>query len=169
MRQINIYKFSELSDEAKEIAINDMRYDVQDILNVSIADEFQRTAITIEEQYNAHTQKSYTQFIYSGVDSEDYDGADKVKEWVAAHTTKKYDDEWWLTGTYTDDAVCEYIAKVINGEIQVETIEDFLDACGDCINTQWLSAEDYNQSNEVVAEFLDSNNYEFTENGKVFC
>lgn len=175
-REIKVYTFNELSEDAKKVAIDSMRNDVANYLNSFDALDFRATVKEVCDVFNAKSSGRYlTDLRYSGDDYDEYvdeDGnetAETVRQFVEDRLKRAgidIENDWQFTGTFADDAACKYIEQVLKGEKTPESIDEFIKELGDAIHYQWEQQEEANSDDEVVAEFLSANNYEFLESGK---
>lgn len=180
-RDIKVYTFDELSEEAKKNAIDNMRYRVAEDLDYFDADDFGETIKEVCEVFNAESYgNELTNLHYRGDDYGEYmdeDGqetAESVRSFVEDRlnlngiSKKAIETDWGFTGVYSDDAACQYIRKVLNGEENPDSIDEFIEVLGNQIDYQWEKQQESNCEDETVAEELSANNYEFLEDGTPF-
>lgn len=181
VREVKVYTFDELSEEAKKNAIDNLRYRVAEDLDYFDADDFGETIKEVCEVFNAESYgNELTDLHYRGDDYGEYmdeDGqetAESVRSFVedrlewSGISKKAIETDWAFTGVYSDDAACQYIKKVLNGEENPGSIDEFIEVLGDQIGYQWEKQQEYNSGDETVAEQLSANNYEFLEDGTPF-
>ena len=177
-RDVKVYTFDELSEDAKKVAIDKMRYQVAEDLNSFDASDFRKTVKEVCAVFNAESYGNYlTDLHYRGDNYDEYadeDGketAETVRQFVADRLEYNGIDiknDWVFTRVFSDDAACDYIRKVLSGENTPETIDEFVEELGESIRHQWEQQEEYNCGDDVVAEDLSVNNYEFLEDGTPF-
>lgn len=175
-REIKVYTFDELSDEAKKTAINSMRNNVAEDLNAFDANDFRATVKEVCDVFNAKSSGHYlTDLRYRGdnydeyVDEDGNETAETVRQFVEDRL--KWADidikkDYPFTGVFTDEDACKYIEEVLKGEKTPESIDEFIEELGKVIHYQWEQQEDANTDDEVIADFLIANEYEFLESGK---
>lgn len=175
-REIKVYTFDELSEDAKKTAIDSLRYDVAEDLNAFDAEDFRATVKEVCDVFNAESSGRYlTDLHYRGDNYDEYvdeDGNETVAtvrkfiedrlKWADIDIKKDYP----FTGVFSDEAACKYIEEVLKGEKTPESIDEFIEKLGEEIRHQWEQQEDANSDDEVVADYLSANNYEFLESGK---
>lgn len=174
-REIKVYTFDELSEEAKKTAIDSMRDDVANNLNSFDADDFRATVKEVCDVFNAKSSGRYwTDLHYRGDNYDEYvdeggnETAETVRKFVEDRLTWADIDikkDYPFTGVFSDDAACKYIEQVLKGEKVPESIDEFIKELGEEIHYQWEQQEDANSDDEVVAEFLSANGYDFLESG----
>ena len=176
-RDVKVYTFDELSEEAKKVAIDNMRYRVAEDLDYFDADDFGETIKEVCEVFNAESYgNELTNLHYRGDDYGEYmdENEKETPETVRNFVEDRLKwgdiniDDWGFTGVYSDDAACQYIRKVLNGEENPDSIDEFIEVLGDQIDYQWEKQQESNCGDETVAEELSANNYEFLEDGTPF-
>ncbi len=177
-RDVKVYTFDELSEEAKKVAIDNMRYRVAEDLDSFDASDFRETVKEVCDVFYAESYgNDLTDLHYRGDNYDEYadengrETAETVRQFVAdrlEYSGIDIENDWVFTGVYSDDAACGYIRKVLSGENTPETIDDFVEELGESIRHQWEKQEEYNCEDETVAEELSANNYEFLEDGTPF-
>jgi hypothetical protein len=165
--EINLYKFSELSEESKKRAINDL-YDI----NVDYDwwddtyDDAKNIGLKITG-FDLDRNKHCTgMFIDSAVDCatkikeehgkecETYKTADLfLNSFLPAKEQWEKDNEGW----YYED---EPEAQDAQGEFLKSILEDYATILQD--ESEYLTSE------PAIIETIESNNYDFTENGKLY-
>jgi len=180
VKLINVYKFNELPEEAKEAAINQWREaDQYEHFNgtelVGTLDAFVK-AIDLfelhEYRYGGYDGRD-------GVDIEWYD--DSIKDMQGARLWKYLQKHYvgpedmigydgkpiFLTGTCFDydilQPIVEFLsAKTINQEI---TFAELIQDCFDSWRKAAVNDLEYQNSDEYITETIEANEYEFYEDG----
>ena len=177
-RQVEVYSFDELDEETQREVVERYGTDIINDRNAWDANDFRATVEALCEKYNLEEGRDYVtdlsfgrydyyfdEYVLNGVADENADESyETVKAYVEDHTDFNLDD-WGLTGTYADDAACEYIKKVLSGAEQPSTIDEFVEDLGYAVRNQWERNEEYNAEFEQVAEEISNNEWEFTANG----
>ena len=98
----------------------------------------------------------------------------KSKEHPAGLTYKKryskvmFERNYCLTGAWTSAVVDDYMNKRWDYVRKHRTIEDFLDDMLYDFFKQWERDMEYNSEDEAVEETIIGNDYEFTEDGRLY-
>jgi len=165
---------------------SDYRYGCQNYINSSIEesaiDYYYSTEIlefTGIRLYK-YIVNNYSEYLFKPAYKKSFDGHKKhkrIRNKIADHTKKKYcsyysgisfDDSCVLTGYCIDDDILKPIYDFLKKPDKTSTLEDILK---DCLE-EWLSAcnrdYEYQFSEEAIIETIDANDYEFTEDGKIY-
>jgi len=163
MRQvaINVYKFSELSDKAKEKAKNVYRENTD-----SYNGEYFYSLKKLAEHFNSKLNVTYNRYEFDTPEMEDADIQAKMNELGTFNPdTLQGHGECVLTGCSTDeDAIDGFRRAWHKGERDLERL---LDAAS---NSAMESAESEYEAlfeDETFAEHCDANNYEFLDDGVI--
>lgn len=170
-RSIELYTFDELDEQAQQAAIEKYRYDVADIECEWVNDDFIATSKAITEQMGLKTKDDYTFFDFNWNISNEYpldeDSCETVVDWLSGIKNNfKYNDSWYFTGVYTDEAVSQYIDDVLSGEEKPKGIRAFFAGLGNALRNQWEREIDHCSDDEVIEDFIIGNDWEFTADGK---
>lgn len=171
-----VYKFEELSDEAKERALEDNRYVlVEDYAWYdSIYDEADMIGIEIEE-FNL-----YRRYIKIRLNTSVLNSVESAMQWFGEST-----EEYKLAKSYYDaimkladsDEVKEYLEEdpdddaydaIYNLGLSDEFYDEYVNDMKRVFLKMLEDTYDYLISDEAIIEYFDINDYEFFENGKVF-
>ncbi len=176
MRQetINIYKFEELSDEAKEKAIEKFRYSNQeyawsaewrDSLN-AFADKF---GVYIKNWACNAYETPYFRFSFKNDDERENMAGVRLWKYLQnnhADIIAKW-DECPLTGYCGDYSALYELAQFVKKPDK----RDFNQLITDSLHTffkDWQNDMEYQDSDEYISEHIIANEYEFTENGSIY-
>jgi len=161
-KTVNVYQFDELSDEAKEKAIEALRD-----INVnrewwdSIYDDAENVGLKLTEfdlDRNRHAKGKFTESAtYTAEKIMDEHG----KECDTYKTAKQFlDDLNALTSEYDDIEDCP--------EDKIEELEDeFLKSILEDYSIMLQKESEYLTKDETIIETIKANEYEFTEDGRI--
>ncbi len=188
-RTYTVYKFSELSEEAQQNALENL-YDI----NVDFDDW---SEYVIEQWKEEVTAKGYSDIkvYYSGFSSQGdgacFESKIDLEKWMISHKVKtKFRNVWNSAivqdmdydlytkhqGHYYHSGCMTLIAEAygfpdkayleFHDLLTVEILEDARD-CADDLYRRLEKEYDYQTSKEAVKETIDANDYDFLENGKL--
>ena len=171
-REIKVYTFDELSEDAKKKVIEKYGADETEFLNSVDADDFYKTIKELCDMYDARTGRNYTDLSYDGesyyvdyLNEDSGESYETVREFVSDKTAFDLENDWDLTGTFADDGACKYIKDVLEGTQKPSTIEEFFKGLGDAVKADWESCEEGNSEFEVLSEQFSTKDDEYTEDG----
>jgi hypothetical protein len=195
MREIkfNIYQYDELSAEAKEKAVDNVRESIGSMLCDFDADEYRGALKEIEKIFEINVYDwcvgypgtySRWRFNESSRFSEMSDNPrflvrylDEVERWCrkgkyyfGRHTERyskvMFERNYCLTGSWTSAVVDEYTGEKRWDYVRKRrTIEDYIDDLLYAFFKQWERDQEYNYEDEAVINTILGNDYEFTEDG----
>lgn len=166
MRTINIYKFDELSEDAKAVAIHAHRYDV---LNINSYDD-KESIIAIGKffELKAVFAPDFKGFEYK--DYATYFCEDAVKyinnRWFIKLDNESCPFTGWCLDNIVYDVFDTFRKKIREGELL--TNHSFFEMLSEAIKNEWKEAEDYGKQDSVIADYLITNDREFWEDGVDF-
>ena len=196
MRQItfDLYDFRELSEAAKTRAINDAREEAAEAELSCLHDDFSTTlqgislALGIEvRDYNVGgSQPPYFRFdVYGKLNEEDpaffmrwingvLSRVEKCKFYYLggirrASKIMKTINDWPFSCMGLDERPATIFSHYADYIRAGRTIRDF---CSDILNSladAYSSAVEYAYSDEAIEDFIENNNFSFTENGERFA
>lgn len=190
-----IYKFSELSDQAKD-KVRQFTYESLDYLSSEISasldafcDHFniRYNQINYEEPYRNSYSIGFNEYaedlegvrlatyIYNHYLEELYKGKYYSKgKWEDGKYTYKKKYSRWLkeiscpfTGVYYDMELLQPLLEFCNKPNNKETFETLLDACIESLCTAVQNEIKYRCSDEAIIEDCEANGWEFDENGNI--
>lgn len=202
--EIKLYSFDELSEDAKENAINNYRNTDYDNF---YADELIDSVKAFLELFNIDTYRSYSDFklcnvdanilelqgirlykwimnnYYSdlfkpkyikSIDNEIYSRAliCKVKtnykgiKYTQIYSKVNVSNDCILTGVCYDDNILKPIYDFLSKPDKNTTYEDLMKDVENAVAKAYQDIEDWINSDEYIIENIQSNNYEFTKDGK---
>lgn len=164
--RIKLYKFNELSESAKEKAIENFRinnYNDDEFIWDQIQDDAKE--INLEIISLDDNRRNEGQFVYSGEDTaklilekhgkdcDTYKTAENfLHEWEPAKEKFERENEGW------------YFRYENEGE---EMEEDFLQSLLEDYRIMYNKDIEYQNSDEYISETIEANEYEFTKDGKL--
>ena len=167
-----VYKFDELSDEAKETAINDNRYIFHEFDWYDAVYEDAKTVGVKIERFDLDIF-----FIAIELYHDMYRVCDKIKEYhgdscdtykIAVEFQLRHDT---LVEKYSDGIKTDEVHEDNYHEFDSE-LDELEDEFKDTIGAEYLSKlrqeYEYITSDEYISEHLIDNSYEFYEDGKVY-
>lgn len=157
MKTINVYQFSELSDQAKETAISNYRskgfeYHWQDESHDSLNAFCALFGVSVKDYSIGTYGHSY---IKTDADNSHFRGWDKAK--VA--TIPEF-----LTGYCLD---CDFIEAF---KKEFDRTGNVLGAFNDAIDaglSAWIKDLEWQESDECIIDCIEANEYQFLENGRM--
>jgi hypothetical protein len=90
------------------------------------------------------------------------------KKYTLVYSKTKRDNSCTLTGTCYDEAILKPIYDFLKKPKENTTFEDLMNEIGEAISKTFSDTEEWINSDEFIAESLESNSYEFTEDGNIF-
>jgi len=177
MRTIKVYKFTELSNEAKKYAIENWRnegheYFWTDEGVITLKEFCKRFDIELND-YNL----GYWPYECSiNVDTATYDmDTEKmlgIRAWKFLQNNYEKDIEAFrnckATGYCFDYSIIAPLIDFMHKPDLLISLADVYDACFDNFVRTWCDNVQYQDSDEYIAEHLEANNYEFFEDGKIY-
>ena len=196
MRQIsvNLYDFRELSEAAKTRAINDAREEAAEAELSCLHDDFSTTlqgislALGIEvRDYNVGGgQSSFFRFDVDGeLNDEDprlfsrwingvLSRVEKCKFYYLGGTRRaskitKTIEDWPFSGCWLDGKPEEVLRRYADYIKAGRTIHDFCEDVLMALADGYTESAEYAYSDEAIEDFIENNNFSFTENGERFA
>jgi len=90
------------------------------------------------------------------------------RKYTQIFSKTKKDNSCVLTGCCYDEDILKPIYNFLKKPEANTTFEDLMNEIGDAISKTVSDTEDWINSDEFIAENLESNSYEFTEDGNIF-
>ena len=174
--QIEIYKFEDLSEEAREKAIEDLRehnnndnhYFLEEELNELLKEELDENNIKHYDDL-----KLYYSFSYSQGDGLCFIGNFRFKdfEFGIKHNSNYYHKNsteiWFIDEFQEEDNLSEIVRQKAIEKAEEEFKEIYSKIC-DKLEKIGYEAIEYENSEENLKELIEANEYEFLENGEQF-
>jgi len=90
-----------------------------------------------------------------------------VKDYMVLSNIQFMEDDTQLTGLCYDADMLRPIIEFINEPDNIHTFEDLIHDCFSSLLTSIETEIEYQQSDESIMEYFESNDYEFTEDGNL--
>ena len=193
-----IYRYDELSDQAQKVAIESMKGEISSVRTESDSYEYHHTLEMIEQIFRVHIYdwrvdeyNSYFRFDFVGID-EDIENEprlllrylnnnvlpciDNRKRYYArgcrASRRSKimFENEYvyCITGTWTDSAIDDALNNIKRSLKKHLNAREFVENLLEGFFGQWRNDYEYDCSDEFIAEEIETNDYEFFEDGKPY-
>ena len=193
-----IFRYDELSEQAQKVAISFMKDEISSVKTESDSYEYRNTLDKIEQifrvkvydwgidEYNFHFR-----FDFVGID-EDIETEprlllrylnnnvlpciDNRKRYYtrgcsASRRSKiMFENEYdcCISGTWTDSAIDDALNNIKRSLKKHLNAREFVESILEGFFEQWRNDYEYNCSDECIAEEIETNDYEFHENGKPY-
>ena len=193
-----IYRYDELSEQAKEVAIESMRDRISDIRIESDSDDYRNTLEMIERIFRVNIYdwrvdeyNSYFRFNFVGVDDDIENEPRLLLRYLNTNVLPCIDNQkryysktarvsrrsrilsnksydYCLTGCWCDDAVDNALNNINQSVKKHFNAREFVNSILKGFFEQWRNDYEYSNSDECIAEDIEANNYEFYENGEPY-
>ena len=193
-----IFRFDELSEQAKEVAIESIREEISNVRIESDSYDYRNTLDKIEDIFRVKVYdwsvdecNFYFRFKFTNIEEETENEPrlllrylntnvlpciDNKKRYYSktAKTSRKsrilYDKsyECCLTGCWCDYAVDNALNNIKQSIKDKINAREFVNSILEGFFKQWQNDCEYSTSDECIAEEIEANNYEFYENGKPY-
>ena len=193
-----IYRYDELSEQAKEVAIESMRDRISDIRIESDSDDYRNTLEMIERIFRVNIYdwrvdeyNSYFRFNFVGVDDDIENEPRLLLRYLNTNVLPCIDNQkryysktarvsrrsrilsnksydYCLTGCWCDDAVDNALNNINQSVKKHFNAREFVNSILEGFFEQWRNDYEYSNSDECIAEDIEANNYEFYENGEPY-
>ena len=194
----HIYRYDELSEQAQKVAIEFMKDEISNAKTESESAEYRNTLEMIEQifrvnVYDWHVDEynSYFRFDFVGIDEDIeteprfllrylntnvlpcidnkkryYSKTARVSRRSRILCNKSYD--YCITGCWCDDAVDNALNNINQSVKNRLNAREFVENLLEGFFKQWQNDYEYTCSDECIAEEIESNDYEFYENGRPY-
>ena len=193
-----IYRYDELSEQAKEVAIESMRDRISDIRIESDSDDYRNTLEMIERIFRVNIYdwrvdeyNSYFRFNFVGIDDDIENEPRLLLRYLNTNVLPCIDNQkryysktarvsrrsrilsnksydYCLTGCWCDDAVDNALNNINQSVKKHFNAREFVNSILKGFFEQWRNDYEYSNSDECIAEDIEANNYEFYENGEPY-
>lgn len=193
-----IFRYDELSEQAKQVAIESMKEEISSVRIESDSYEYQNTLDKIEQIFRVNVYdwrvdeyNSYFRFDFVGIDEDTENEPrlllrylnnnvlpciDNKKRYYSktARASRKsrisYNNnyEYCLTGCWCDDAVDNALNNIGQSLKKHLNAREFVESILEGFFKQWQNDCEYSASDDCIAEEIEANDYEFYENGKPY-
>lgn len=165
----NLYEFSELSEDAKQSAINSMRD-----INVShdwwdfIYEDAAQIGLKITSFDLDRNRHADGEFVLSACEVAQNIFNSHGETCETYKTAKEFMNEWQpVFDGYMDESGENYESAESENRI-IEIEENFLNDILEDYSIMLQHESEYLQSDEAIIETIEANDYDFTENGKLY-
>ena len=166
--EVNVYKFDELSDEAKAKAVDELRYDNSghDWWD-SIYDDAKTIGLKINEFDLDRNRHAKGEFLLSANEVAQNVFNNHGENCETFKTAKEFMNDWQhIFNNYMDEAHENYESR--ESEDEMLSLEDeFLKSILEDYSIMLQHEADYLSSDEAVIEMIEANEWEFTEDGEL--
>lgn len=193
-----IYRYDELSEQAKQVAIESTRDSIADMRIETESAEYRNTLKKIEQIfrvniYDWHVDEynTYFRFNFVGIDEDMENEPRLLLRYLNTNVLPCIDNqkryysktarvsrksrilcnngyEYCLTGCWCDDAIDNALNNINQSVKNKFNAREFVENLLEGFFKQWQNDYEYAISDECIAEDIEINDYEFYENGKPY-
>ena len=193
-----IYRYDELSEQAKEVAIESIREKISSAIIESESYDYRNTLNKIENifgvkvyDWSVNEYNSYFRFEFTHIDEETENEPRLLLRYLNTNVLPCIDNakryysktakisrksrilytksyECCLTGCWCDYAVDNALNNIKQSVKNKVNAREFVNSILEGFFKQWRNDCEYSNSDECIAEDIDANNYEFYENGEPY-
>ena len=193
-----IYRYDELSEQAKEVAIESMREKISNVRIESDSYDYRNALDKIENifgvkiyDWNVNEYNSYFRFEFTHIDEETENEPRLLLRYLNTNVLPCIDNkkryysktakasrksrilytksyEYCLTGCWCDYAVDNALNNIKQSVKNKVNAREFVNSILEGFFEQWRNDCEYSNSDECVSEDIDANDYEFYENGEPY-
>ena len=193
-----IYRYDELSEQAKEVAIESMREKISGAIIESESYDYRNTLDEIENifgvkvyDWSVNEYNSYFRFEFTHIDEEIENEPRLLLRYLNTNVLPCIDNakryysktakasrksrilytksyEYCLTGCWCDYAVDNALNNIKQSIKDKINAREFVNSILEDFFKQWQNDYEYSTSDECIAEGIEANDYEFYENGKPY-
>ena len=167
--KINLYSFNELSDEAKEKAfIQFLDINVDSDWWQSTYEDAANIGLKITSFYLDRNRHAKGEFTISAAEVCANIFRDHGQQCETYKTAEAFMEEWQpIFDNYMDETHPEYESRELENKLQ-ELESDFLNSLLEDYSIMLQRECEYLQSYEAIKETIEANDYQFTEDGKLY-
>ena len=193
-----IFRYDELSEQAKEVATESMREKISSVRMESDSYDYRNTLDKIEHifgvkvyDWDVNEYNSYFRFEFTHIDEETENEPRLLLRYLNTNVLPCIDNkkryysktakasrksrilynksyEYCLTGCWCDDAVDNALNNINQSVKKHFNARDFVESILEGFFEQWRNDYEYSNSDECITEDIEANNYEFYENGEPY-
>ena len=193
-----IFRYDELSEQAKEVAIESMREKISSVRMESDSVDYYNTLNEIEQifgvkiyDWNVNEYNSYFRFEFTHIDEETENEPRLLLRYLNTNVLPCIDNkkryysktarasrksrilcnnsyEYCLTGCWCDSAIDNALNNIKQSIKNKFNARDFVESILEGFFEQWRNDYEYAISDECISEEIEANDYEFYENGKPY-
>ena len=193
-----IFRYDELSEQAKEVAVESMRENISSAIIESDSVDYNNTLNEIEQifgvkiyDWNVNEYNSYFRFEFTHIDEETENEPRLLLRYLNTNVLPCIDNkkryysktakasrksrilynksyEYCLTGCWCDSALDNALNNIKQSVKNKFNARDFVESILEGFFEQWRNDYEYAISDECISEEIEANDYEFYENGKTY-
>ena len=193
-----IFRYDELSEQAQQVAIESMKYEISSVRTESESDEYRNALDKIENlfgvnvyDYHVDEYNYYFRFDFVGIDEDVENEPRLLLRYLNTNVLPCIDNkkryysktarvsrrsrilcnksyDYCLTGCWCDDAVDNALNNINKSVKNKFNAREFVRSMLEGFFEQWRNDYEYAYSDECIAEEIEVNDYEFYENGKPY-
>ena len=196
--ECKIYRYDELSEQAKEVAIESIREKISSAIIESESYDYRNTLNKIENIFGVKVYdwsvdgcNFYFRFEFTNIEEETESEPRLLLRYLNTNVLPCIDNakryysktakisrksrilytksyECCLTGCWCDYAVDNALNNIKQSVKNKANAREFVNSILEGFFKQWRNDCEYSNSDECIAEDIDANNYEFYENGEPY-
>ena len=193
-----IYRYDELSEQAKQVATEFMRDEISNVRIESDSYEYRNTLDKIEHifgvkvyNWNVNEYNPYFRFEFTNIEEETENEPRLLLRYLNTNVLPCIDNkkryyskmarasrksrilcnnsyEYCLTGCWCDDAVDNALNNIGQSLKKHLNAREFVESILEGFFKQWQNDYEHAISDESIAESIEANDYEFYKNGKPY-
>ena len=193
-----IFRYSELSAQAQQVAIESMRERISSMIMESDSYDYRNTLDKIEQifgvniyDWSVNEYNFYFRFEFTHIDEETENEPRLLFRYLNKYILPCIDNKiryysktarvsrrsrilsskryfYCLTGCWCDEAVDNALNNINQSVKKHFNARDFVESILEGFFEQWRNDYEYSNSDECITEDIEANNYEFYENGEPY-
>ena len=193
-----IYRYNELSEQAQKVAIEFMKDEISNVRIESESYEYRNTLDKIEHlfgvkvyDWNVNEYNSYFRFEFTNIEEDTENEPRLLLRYLNTNILPCIDNkkryysktarasrksrilcnngyEYCLTGCWCDDAVDNALNNINQSVKNRLNAREFVENLLEGFFEQWRNDYEYACSDECIAEEIETNDYEFYNNGRPY-
>ena len=193
-----IYRYDELSEQAKQVAIESMKEEISSVRTESDSYEYRNTLEKIENifgvkvyNWEVNEYNPYFRFEFTNIEEDTENEPRLLLRYLNTNVLPYIDNkkryysktarasrksrilcnksfDYCLTGCWCDDAVDNALNNINQSVKNHLNVREFVENLLEGFFKQWQNDFEYACSDEFIAEEIEANDYEFYENGKPY-
>ena len=193
-----IFRYDELSEQAKQVAIESMKEEISSVRTESDSYEYRNTLEKIENifgvkvyNWEVNEYNPYFRFEFTNIEEDTENEPRLLLRYLNTNVLPYIDNkkryysktarasrksrilcnksfDYCLTGCWCDDAVDNALNNINQSVKNHLNVREFVENLLEGFFKQWQNDFEYACSDEFIAEEIEANDYEFYENGKPY-
>ena len=193
-----IYRYDELNEQAKQVAIESMKEEISSVRIESDSYEYRNTLEKIEHifgvkvyNWDVNEYNPYFRFEFTNIEEDTENEPRLLLRYLNTNVLPYIDNkkryysktsrasrksrilfnnsyDYCLTGCWCDDAVDNALNNINQSVKNKFNAREFVESILEGFFKQWQNDYEYALSDECIAEDIEANEYEFYENGKPY-